>query len=48
MRTIRFIGNLVLAVSAVVIAHPAWAQEYPVKPIRLIVPNPPGGGIKGE
>lgn len=23
----------------------AWAQEYPTKPIRLIAPYPPGGGI---
>ncbi|MCE9641913.1 MAG: tripartite tricarboxylate transporter substrate binding protein [Betaproteobacteria bacterium] len=44
MRTASLIGNLVLALSTVIIAHPAWAQEYPVKPIRLVVPNPPGGG----
>jgi tripartite-type tricarboxylate transporter receptor subunit TctC len=44
MTTKRFIGNLVLALCGVIVAHAAWAQEYPVKPIRLIVPNPPGGG----
>jgi tripartite-type tricarboxylate transporter receptor subunit TctC len=44
MRTIRFIGNLVLALSVIGIADPARAQDYPVKPIRLVVPNPPGGG----
>ncbi len=28
----------------VVITGPATAQNYPTKPIRLIVPQPPGGG----
>src|SRR5258706_11078862 len=44
MRTICFIGNLFLALSPFISAHPVRAQEYPVKPIRLVVPNPPGGG----
>jgi tripartite-type tricarboxylate transporter receptor subunit TctC len=44
MRTIRFIGTLILALSTMIVVLPAWGQDYPVKPIRLVVPNPPGGG----
>ena len=29
----------------VFIAMPVFAQEYPYRPVRIIAPNPPGGGF---
>ena len=34
--------SLALALIAV-LAAPAWAQDWPSKPVRFIVPFPPGG-----
>jgi tripartite-type tricarboxylate transporter receptor subunit TctC len=46
---LTFIKYLMVMISAIASASPslipsAQAQNYPVKPIRLVVPYPPGGG----
>ena len=39
---IRHLSSLLLL--AALVSTPALAQDYPNKPIRLVVPAPPGGG----
>ncbi|HVL36079.1 MAG TPA: tripartite tricarboxylate transporter substrate binding protein [Burkholderiales bacterium] len=34
---------LAAALSLLVLAGPAWAQDYPNRPVRVIIPFPPGG-----
>lgn len=40
----RRFSSLAVAVSLLALTLEAWAQAYPSRPIRFIVPFPPGGG----
>ena len=42
MRIIRF--SILIAAALITRQDLSWAQEYPQRPVRFIVPYPPGGG----
>ena len=39
----HFLCVLALVSAVLVLPHAAMAQQYPVKPVRIIVPATPGG-----
>ncbi len=41
----RLIAAAFCAAALLVVAAPAWAEDYPNRPVTLIVPYPPGGGV---
>ena len=44
-KTVRAILSSVLLLSLVLLAAPAGAQTYPDRTVKIIVPQPPGGGF---
>jgi tripartite-type tricarboxylate transporter receptor subunit TctC len=43
---VRFIAHLSLvALIPAFVANAGFAQEYPVRPVRMVAPFPPGGGV---
>ena len=43
MTLLKSLAALALAAAAALLTQPAIAQNYPAKPVRLIIPFPPGG-----
>src|SRR5437763_3504238 len=41
---VRHLWLALFAMSLVALSSPADAQDYPTKPIKFVVPYPPGGG----
>ena len=45
VRRRQFLHLAAGAAASPVFLHPAWAQSYPTRPVRLVAPFPPGGSI---
>ncbi len=43
LRNSNFLPHLLVAIAASVVASTAWSQGFPSKPVKLIIPFPPGG-----
>ncbi len=41
-------GLVIAALAAAALTSSAVAQQYPHKPIRLLIPSPPGGGTEAR
>ena len=44
---LRSIGSALLAMAVMLCSPSLLAQPYPNKPIRIVVPHPPGGAVDG-
>ena len=42
---VRFVLLLLMVAAVPVFRQTAWAQEFPVKPVRIVVPFPAGGSF---
>jgi predicted amidohydrolase YtcJ len=44
----RYAAKSVLLLLVLTFAHAAWSQAYPTRPIRLLLPQPPGGHVESQ
>ena len=46
LRSARWLMTLAASMAAtLVLSGPAWSQAFPNRPVRIVVPYPPGGGV---